>query len=249
MRKCVVFSLYGGKNQYFDKFLINLPIYKRFFVGYDILLFIEDSMMNFHIPEFEQFDVKVFPRVRYSISDGMFWRFEPIINDFFNYEVCLIRDVDYVPSDFEFHLINSFVSSEYQFQILRLHYDHMMPIMGGLFGIKSSLFEIFRNAYKLWNKTHSFIDIKYNDDQLFLAKYVYSSVFKYSQIVTSNVKFLFENVFIVNMPEDIIVGGDLDRHLIDPVKKNIFVIYPPVDICNLFGFRGLRYFNYSYTKK
>jgi hypothetical protein len=249
MRKSVIFALYGGSNQYLEKFVKNLPTYRQFFWDFDIVLFLEDSMMELDIPEFQEFNVLIFPKKRNSISDGMFWRFEPIISEDFNYDLCLIRDVDYLPSSYEFQFINEFISSDFKFQILRLHYDHMMPIMGGLFGIKSELFKEFRSAYDIWRSKNSMFNIKYNDDQFFLAKYVYKEVFKYSHIVTSNIRFLNENVRIVKMPEDIIVGGDFDRHLIDPIKKNYFVVFPPVFICIFLNFRGLRYLNYRYFIK
>lgn len=249
MRKSVVFSIYGGDTHYLRRFLNNLPLYRKFFWDFDILLFYETEMLDLLVNDCNKFDVKIFPKNRLSHSDGMFWRFEPILSDDFNYDLCLIRDVDYIPSEYEFKLIDLFIKSDFNFQIMRLHYDHMMPIMGGLFGIKSQLFRAFKNAFELWSKSHNLTNVLYNDDQLFLAKYVYKFVVKDSLIITSNVKFLNEQVSIVKIPSDIIVGGELDRHFIDPIRSNFFIIYPPVWLCNILKFKGLKFLKFSYRLK
>lgn len=247
MLKAIVFSIYGGNTNYLNNFIDNLPIYKHYFFDFDILLFYDDDMSELILDICSKYDVKAFPRERLSISDGMFWRFEPIIYDEFEYELILIRDVDYQPTEFELKLINEFIESDDEFQILRLHHDHMMPIMGGLFGIKSALFSQFKMAFTRWCKNHSLRNVKYNDDQLFLSNYVYYKVVNRAQIVTSNIKFYGESVRIIKLPLNVIVGGDFERHSIDPIRRNLFVTYPPVYICNFLRFRGIRYF--SFTEK
>ena len=129
-----------------------------------------------------------------------------------------------------------------------MHYDHRMPIMGGLFAIKSNLYKEFINAYLKWSKNLNFANIKYNDDQLFLANYLYYRVVKKSMIITTNVIFFGEKVIIKKNFRNLLIGGD-ERHKIILKKKIYLYFYLPVFILKKICFKGMNfiYFKYKYV--
>ena len=245
MKKIISFSLYGDSDEYLNKFISNTISYKKYFYDFEIYLYAEKSLANKLYNHCELNKINLILKDRLSEADGMFWRFEPIIEGIG--DLCLVRDVDYLPSDFEMSLINEFITSTKNFHILRTHYEHLMPIMGGLFAIKKDSYCHFKKGYNKWEKLNSFTNIKYNDDQLFLAKYVYNQILNSSLIHTSNVVFLFEKFKIINPEENFIIGGD-ERHYIDIKKFKVLKVYLPVTIMKLFNFRGMRFFNIRHNK-
>lgn len=165
MTKAVSFCLYGTSKEYLNKFFLNVPYYKSYFFEFDLILYADVRLKNDLDIFCEENNIKIFYRIQHSVSDGMLWRFEPIFN--LNYDVLLVRDIDYTPCQFELELINSFINSNLSFHIIRSDYNHKMPIMGGLFGIKRSLYSLFEKSYRMWEVNNSKFMIKYNDDQLF----------------------------------------------------------------------------------
>jgi hypothetical protein len=241
MTKCVSFCLYGNDNVYLDKFVDNLPIYKKFFPDYKIYLFAtENYKLNLQLLNFENLIIEY--KSYQDSSIGMMWRYIPILEN--KADVCFIRDVDYLPSEVEINLINQFLQSNSTFHIIRAHYDHVMPIMGGLFGIKSPLYPLFCDSYFKWKKKNIFPI--YNTDQLFLSNYIYSKVIKNSLIHTSNVAFAYEKYKQFKIENHLLIGVDSDRHSVDPSKIIYFKIYPPVWICNLFNYKFICNFFIKY---
>lgn len=246
MRKAVSFCLYGTSNLYLDKFFLNIPIYKKYFFDYDIILHadirLKNQLLSFCITN----KIKLFFEIQKSHSDGMFWRFKPIFDK--KYDLLLIRDVDYTPSEYELDLVNEFIGSSYSFHIVRSHFDHKMPIMGGLFGIKKDIYDDFELGYQKWKKKHYNFEIIYNDDQLFLANYIYDKVYLKSIIHTSNVIFLGERYKIINPPVNFIIGGD-DRHKIDYKNRNYIYFFLPVCIQRIIHFKAMNYLKIRFKKK
>jgi hypothetical protein len=190
--------------------------------------------------------IKLFFEIQKSLSDGMFWRFKPIFDK--NYDLLLIRDIDYTPSAYELDLVNDFIDSSYSFHIIRSHLDHKMPIMGGLFGIKKDLYKEFELGYLKWKKKYNNSEIIYNDDQLFLANYIYDKVYLKSIIHTSNVIFLGEKYKIINPPVNYIIGGD-DRHKIDYNNMNHIYFFLPVSLQRIIKFKAMNYLKIKFKKR
>lgn len=234
--------MYGDNFEYVNKFIQNTPVYKKYFFDYLIYLYIDVNLYDKLLEHCNVNNIILEKKYKFGHSDGMFWRFEPILKHYG--DICLIRDVDYIPTEEELVLINSFIISNYEFQILRMHYDHRMPIMGGLFAIKSTLYDEFKKGYQKWFKMINFENLKYNDDQLFLANYVYHRVIKKSIIITTNVIFFGEKVTINSKYRDLLIGGD-DKHIIIPEKKQYLYFYLPVSILKMLCFKGMNYFRYK----
>lgn len=245
LRKIISFSLYGDSDEYYTKFILNTPLYKEYFFDFEIFLYAEINLatkLEYHC---KLNNICLILKERLSEADGMFWRFEPIINELG--DLCVVRDVDYLPSSFELNLLNEFFSSNKGFHILRTHYDHKMPILGGLFAIKKECYHHFIIGYNNWIKKNIYSNIYYNDDQLFLAKYVYNEIKEKSLIHTSNVAFLFEKYKVINPGDKFIIGGD-ERHSIDKKKSLYFSIFLPVFILKWFNFKGMRFLSISFKK-
>jgi hypothetical protein len=242
LKKILSFSLYGNTDEYLDKFILNTPLYKKYFFDYSIYLFVEEILYDKVIKHCNFYSIIVEKKHKCGQSDGMLWRYEPILKGIG--DLCLVRDVDYKPTHEELELIDNFINSSYEFQIMRMHYDHRMPIMGGLFAIKSNLYKVFNNAYLKWSKNLNFANLKYNDDQLFLAKYIYHKVVSKSLIITTNVIFFGERVIIKSNYRDLLIGGD-ERHQISFKKKIYLYIYLPVFILTKIDFKGMNFIFYK----
>ena len=233
MKKILSISLYGDV-KYLNKILKNFDLFLNIFHDFEFYFYVDNKFNGILEKSIPLNNVKIFYRNQLSHSDGMFWRFEPIINGIG--DLCLVRDADYLPTTFERNLINKFIDSKFNFHILRTHNRHRMPILGGLFGIKKKSYSIFKNGYYKWKKSHLFSKIYYNDDQLFLAKYVYCKVLSSSKIHTTNVVFFGEEYEFINYSTDIIIGGDT-LYSINDLKKKEISYFLPVKFLNITKFK------------
>ena len=93
---------------YVEKFFNNFQQYKKYFFDYDLILYadirLKDILHDFSIIN----NIIIHYLIQKSHSDGMFWRFNPIL--YSTYDILLIRDIDYTPSEYELSLINDFIN-------------------------------------------------------------------------------------------------------------------------------------------
>jgi hypothetical protein len=238
LKKILSFSLYGKNNKYIEKFIYNTPAYLEYFFDYEIVLYADIEIHDRIHKHCIENGIRLVLKERLGESDGMFWRYLPIIEQMG--DLCLVRDVDYRPCRYELDLVNSFIDSSFEFHIIRAHHDHRMPIMGGLFGIKKTLYKQFKNGYREWSKFNVFENVVYNDDQLFLGNYVYKMVWNKAMIHTSNVAFLFEKYNVIGTDVNFIIGGD-ENHDTNKEKHQIFTVFAPVCFLRYLKFRAMKY--------
>lgn len=239
-KKYVAFSLYG-QLIYRTKFLKNLEKFYQFFENYELILYVDHDLINDELKKkCQRFNVEIIKKKAKWRADGMFWRFEGIRDK--SFEVYLVRDVDYEPTQLEMALIKDFETNEKSFHIVRAHQDHKMPILGGLFGIKPTLKEIFSLQLNNYTKTNFDNPINYNDDQLFLAKNIYPWVKNDSLIHTTGNYFYGEKVEFFEPEPDKIIGGDFKHIKNNHNNKGFRRIMAPVCFFNIINFRGLNFF-------
>jgi hypothetical protein len=233
MKKILSISLYGDV-KYLNGLLKNYNLFLEFFHDFVFYFYVDKKFEGILEKKIPQKNLVIIYKSAVSKADGMFWRFEPILNDIG--DICLVRDADYIPSKYETELINEFIKSNYTFHILRAHTLHTMPILGGLFGIKKNNYKNFKNGFSKWFLKNNFNNIIYNDDQIFLSKYVYNLVIKNTLIHTSNVVFIGEHFKIIYPPKNFIIGSD-DLSLLDTSNTNKLLYFLPVKILNFFNFK------------
>lgn len=202
--KKVLFSycLYGKFN---PKYYIGLEenikfIQNRFPTALIYLWFgsdVEESHLNFSMV-----NVKIY-RLDISGHELMTHRFLSI--DDTNIDIMFSRDCDSLISEREITLIKEFIESPFLIHTIRDHKGHFMPIMGGLFGIKKSIFKLQKLTMKhiITNiKNLKYINFNYYNSDQELLKYLYIN---------------FKNFLLVHSTKNIF--GD----------PNFIKIEPPVD--------------------
>jgi hypothetical protein len=98
---------------------------------------------------------------------GMFWRFYAAADA----DIMLSRDADARISSREACAVNSWLSTDQSFHIMRDHPYHARPIMGGMWGCRNG---ILSNIMELINNFHK--TDRYEIDQDFLGKVIYPRV-------------------------------------------------------------------------
>lgn len=112
----------------------------------------------------------------------------------------LVRDADSEIEDIEVELIKIWLDSNYIAHMIRDHMGHVLPIMGGLFGIKSSLFKGFS---KIFNTKKKMYFGGYGIDQKFLSNEIYPFLRKNGLLIfSSTYVFPFETVCMINNTKD-----------------------------------------------
>jgi len=99
-------------------------------------------------------------------DDGLFWRFLPAGDS--SIKLFISRDTDSLLNVREKAAVDEWIASGKDFHIMRDHYYHHMPMMGGLWGCKGGAIPDIAAKISAWSPRSN-----YNDDQLFLAKMVW----------------------------------------------------------------------------
>lgn len=159
-------------------------------------------------------------------------RYTSIING--NIYASLVRDADSEIEDIEIELIKLWLDSKYMAHTIRDHMGHVLPIMGGLFGIKSNLFKIFSKIYN--NKKKMYFG-DYGVDQKFLSNEIYPYLRKNGLLIfSSTYVFPFETVCMISSTKNSI--GDYS--LLYNRNKNLTKVkytFLPYFIVKLFNYR------------
>lgn len=102
-------------------------------------------------------------------DDGLFWRFLPAGD--INIGYFISRDTDSVLNVREKAAVDEWIASGKDFHIMRDHYYHGMPMMGGLWGCKGGAIPDITDKIDKWSPRNN-----YNDDQKFLAQMIWPHI-------------------------------------------------------------------------
>ena len=131
----VSYCIYGNIAKYFPILLQNIGILKE--LSFHIIIFCERKDKE----EIEKVfpDVSVMVGDKFGIKNKMLWRLNPMFMDIAS--AFFVRDADSLITIREIFFMKQFLNSDKEFHIIRDHPLHFMPIMGGLFGLKSTLYK------------------------------------------------------------------------------------------------------------
>jgi hypothetical protein len=104
---------------------------------------------------------------------GMFWRY--MINDDPTVDRFIVRDSDSIASYRERLAVNEWIMSGKKFHIMRDHYYHGLPIMGGMWGGRKHAFNREEFNQNVLRNIHRFSTYK-GGDQVFLEQFYASQV-------------------------------------------------------------------------
>lgn len=129
----ISFSLWGNNPAFQQGALENIHLAQKHYPGWQCVFFLREDE-----PEEFQMQLKLAgglvhlkPQIK-GEWEGLFWRFEPISDSQVRHT--LSRDCDSRLNPREAAAVNEWLHSRHFFHSMRDHYEHNVPIMGGMFG-------------------------------------------------------------------------------------------------------------------
>lgn len=163
------FSLYGTNPKYTHGMIENAHILRDRFPAARVKIYITDDVPAPIRTQLATFpNVTLIPVKRYDKSGNMFDRFLTIDDD--DCDIMFVRDADSRVHARDVACIEDFIASPiHMLHIIRDHYYHRLPIMGGMWGMRKPPMPL-RPLIAEWRKNNQ---IEYMADQMFLATHIY----------------------------------------------------------------------------
>jgi hypothetical protein len=167
--KVFSFCLYGSKPKYITGMHENIKTISIKFPDWKVFIYHDNTVA---IDDFKKYSNVIARLGLYNNEKLMLDRFCAI--DEPDVEIMLVRDADSRINERDEWCINSFIQSDKLFHIIHDHPYHIMPILGGLWGIKKGCLPhfIFRNAIDIYQVGQN----DSNCDQKFLYTWIYPKV-------------------------------------------------------------------------
>lgn len=180
--KVFSFCIYGTERNYYDGLLENIQIIREYFPDFEIYVYkgICDPSWVFSN------DVTVIETDKEG-AINMLYRYLPIKFA----DIGFVRDADSRVTLRDRWCITQFLKSDKTYHIVRDHYFHKSPIMGGIFGWKSILdieFDLERA-------------ITYSEDMTYLEKVLYPIVKSNSLVHSCIYGYVGEHVELITLPQ------------------------------------------------
>lgn len=168
--KVISFSLWGDNSTYTRGALKNSELAESLYPGWECWFYVGTSCPERIIKSLEEkSNTKVIRMEEEGDWTGMFWRFLPASDS--SVEVMISRDTDSRLSMREKEAVDSWLSSDLSFHIMRDHPYHGVPILGGMWGAKRGVLSDMKDLLDQTKK-----DNYWQIDQEFLKEYVYERV-------------------------------------------------------------------------
>ena len=170
--KVLSFSLFGNYAGYFSGVVKNLLASAVVYPEYEFRLYVGKDCPVSMITraEFLGARVIVVDTDRGGIH-GMFWRFYAL-NDL-TADVVLVRDLDSTVNWRERAAVDEWLESGLAFHVMRDSPEHIVPVMGGMFGYRPTSRLI---DFSIEDRASTWLNLEKGGDQEFLAKFVWPLV-------------------------------------------------------------------------
>ena len=171
-KKIISFSVWGSNPVYTVGAIRNAELAKLYLPDWKCMFFVGEKVPASIIKELERLDCEIVPTALEENHTGMFWRFTPATM-WEEYDYVLSRDTDSRLTKREADEINLWISSGKMFHSIIAHPYHNLPILGGLWGVKTnaSFCKHFDESFTRFN-----IENRYQIDQDFLNTHIYPFV-------------------------------------------------------------------------
>jgi hypothetical protein len=178
--KVFSFCIYGNERNYYEGLLENIQIIREYFPDFEIYVYkgICDPKWIFE-------NCKVIETEREG-AINMLFRYLPLTFA----DIGFVRDVDSRIYERDRWCISKFLKSSKNYHIVRDHYYHKEPIMGGIFGWKKPLdIDLDLGA-----------TIIYSEDMSYLKTHLYPLIKSDALVHTNNHAFYGEHVELIKIP-------------------------------------------------
>jgi hypothetical protein len=177
--KVFSFCIYGTEKNYYNGLLENIQIIREYFPEFTTYVY-----KGICDPEWKFEGVEVIETNKEGVIN-MLYRYLPLTFA----DIGFIRDADSRITERDRWCISEFLKSDKLYHIIRDHYFHKEPIMGGIFGWKKPI-EIDLNLSSTMN---------YSDDMTYLKNYLYPLVKQDSLVHTNIYGFAGEHVELIQI--------------------------------------------------
>lgn len=184
---CFSFSIFGDRTPYFLSFLPSIirAILSLYGKGWKIHIyhdeFIEREPYFLALQNLQVYNlVELTKSKKYPLGKAMLLRMKSIWND---YDICIFRDLDYLPLAREREMLQDFFDSNACFHSCSDHECHILPLMGGMIACKTKRF-IQLTGFDSWDvfvskELDSYFD-QYGKDQEYLCKHIWPIIEPYT---------------------------------------------------------------------
>lgn len=166
--KIISFALWGSNPGYMVGAISNIKLAPLYYPDWTCRVYIgTDSPHSWH-RELRDAGFEVYQRgAALGSMDGLFWRFEPAFER--GVEAFISRDLDSRVNPREAAAVNEWLKSGKKLHTMRDHYEHIVPILGGMWGCRH--WPEFEGLLAGWKQRG-----KLGDDQDFLKSVVWPLV-------------------------------------------------------------------------
>jgi hypothetical protein len=180
--KVFSFCIYGTERNYYEGLLENIQIIQEHFPDFEIYIYkgVCDSSWTF------EDNCKVVETHKEGVIN-MVYRYLPLGFA----DIGFVRDADSRITERDRWCIQEFLKSDKCYHIIRDHYWHKEPIMGGIFGWKKQL-EIDLSLDSV---------LEYSQDMVYLKDNLYPLIKSDSLVHTNNHAFVGEYVELITIPQ------------------------------------------------
>jgi len=174
--RVISFSLYGDNPIYTIGCLENAKLMDKFFKGWEMWVYHNDTVPQNILNELINFNVKLINTNEYNGFFGSLWRFRPIMDK--NVEYYISRDCDSRISLRDEIAVNEWIESGKSFHILREHpIGHWWVINAGMWGAKGGSIPNFKELMNDYLQRNNHTGDK-TIDQCFLRDVIHPIVVK-----------------------------------------------------------------------
>lgn len=180
--KVFSFCIYGTERNYYEGLLENIQIIREYFPDFEIYVYkgICDPSWVFE-------NCKIIETEKEG-AINMLYRYLPLTFA----DIGFVRDADSRVYERDRWCISEFLKSDKLYHLVRDHYYHKEPIMGGIFGWKKPInIDLGLDA-----------TISYSQDMTYLKDHLYPLIKKDSLVHTNNHAFFGEHVELIAIPHN-----------------------------------------------
>ena len=132
--KVISFALWGQNPGYVVGAISNLKLAQLYYPDWRCRIYCHSEVSFRRQHELRDAGFDVYQRRSASPNDGLFWRFEPAFDG--EVEAFISRDCDSRLNPREVAAVNEWLASGKKLHTMRDHYEHIVPILGGMWGCR-----------------------------------------------------------------------------------------------------------------
>lgn len=190
MNQVISFGLWGENLEYLNGALTAIESARSYFPNWNLWFYIREDVPKLFLNQISAKGARLIPTAYPQEYSGMALRFLPASDP--SVDVMLCRDVDSLFTFREASAVNEWLSGHANFHIIRDHPDHILPIMGGLWGCRKGAVPEMRTLIQQYKRFSS-----YGSDQKFLARHVYPKIVNTSCIHSEIVQLPKEKIRVL----------------------------------------------------